>query len=224
MYRVLLNVPKTCPLPALCWELGGIQMKYRVIMKKLLFLWHLNNLEEGSLAKEVLQVQKTQNLPGLVQECKDYMMTLNLPDPFVVKMSKTQWKNKVKKSIQKENEEDLRKKMMKLEKLKNSELPKQKCETKEYIKTLSISDARHIFKKNTSMTRYVKLNYMHDIQYVKDLWQCDSCQRKIDSMKHVLWCPSYSELRKDRNLDDDQDLAKYLHEVMTIRSKLNLQK
>ena len=113
MYRVLLNVPKTCPLPALCWELGGIQMKYRVIMKKLLFLWHLNNLEEGSLAKEVLQVQKTQNLPGLVQECQDYMMTLNLPDPFVVKMSKTKWKNKVKKSIQKENEEDLRKKMMK---------------------------------------------------------------------------------------------------------------
>ena len=52
MYRVLLNVPKTCPLPALCWELGGIQMKYRVIMKKLLFLWHLNNLEEGSLAKK----------------------------------------------------------------------------------------------------------------------------------------------------------------------------
>ena len=84
-------------------------MKYRVIMKKLLFLWHLNNLEEGSLAKEVLQVQKTQNLPGLVQECQDYMMTLNLPDPFVVKMSKTQWKNKVKKSIQKENEEDLKK-------------------------------------------------------------------------------------------------------------------
>ena len=74
------------------------------------------------------------------------------------------------------------------------------------------------------MTRYVKLNYMNDVKNMKDLWQCDSCQTKIDSMKHVLWCPSYHALRKDRNLDDDQDLAKYLHEVMMIRSKLNLQK
>jgi hypothetical protein len=114
--------------------------------------------------------------------------------------------------------------MMRQEKLKNSALPKQKCETKEYIKTFSISDARHIFKKNTFMTRYVKLNYKHNTQYVKDLWQCDSCQSTIDSMKHMLWRPSYSKHRKDRNLDENQDLAKYLHEVRAIRSKLKLQK
>ena len=95
---------------------------------------------------------------------------------------------------------------------------------KDYIKNLSVTNARHNFNKKTSMIRYVKLNYMNDLKNVKDLWQCDSCQTKIDSMKHVLWCPSYHALRKDRNLDDDQDLANYLHEVMMIRSKLNLQK
>ena len=74
------------------------------------------------------------------------------------------------------------------------------------------------------MTRYVKMNYMNEIKYMKDLWLYDSCQTIIDSMNHVMWCPSYSELRAERNMKDDHDVARYLHDVMLIRSKLNLQK
>ena len=65
---------------------------------------------------------------------------------------------------------------------------------------------------------------MSDFQYVKDLWQCDSCQRNIDSMNQVMWCPSYMELRENRNLDDYKDLARYLHNVMVIIINLNIQK
>ena len=224
MYRVLLNVPRTCPIPALCWELGGIQMRYRVIQAKLIFLWHLDNLEDGTLAKDILEVQKTQHLPGLVQECLEWINILKLPNVLEERITKTQWKNIAKKAILKENEDDLRKKIMKMEKLKNGDMVKGKCERKDYVKNLSVNDARNIFLKNTCMTRYVKMNYMSEFKYVKELWQCDSCQRNIDSMNHVLWCPSYRELRENRNLDDDKDLARYLHDVMAIRSKLNIQK
>ena len=55
-------------------------------------------------------------------------------------------------------------------------------------------------------------------------WRCDSCQTNIDTMNHVLWCPSYSELRSGKDLHDDQDVANYLHDVMLIRSKLDIQK
>ena len=85
-------------------------------------------------------------------------------------------------------------------------------------------NARTIFLKRTSMTRYVKMNYMHDRDFTKDMWKCDSCQVSIDSMSHVLWCPCYVELRRDKNMNDDVDLARYLHRVMTIRSKMNLDK
>ena len=129
-----------------------------------------------------------------------------------------------KKDNTQKNEDDLRKKIMKMEKLKNGDMVKEKCERKDYVKSLSVNDARNIFLKNTCMTRYVKMNYMSDFKYVKELWQCDSCQRNIDSMNHVMWCPSYRELRENRNLDDDKDLARYLHDVMAIRSKLNIQK
>ena len=224
MYRVLLNVSRTCPIPALCWELGGIQMRYRVIQTKLIFLWHLDNLEDGTLAKDILEVQKSQHLPGLVQECLEWINILKLPNVLEQRITKTQWKNLVKKAILKKNEDDLRKKIMKMEKLKNGDMVKEKCERKDYVKSLSVNDARNIFLKNTCMTRYVKMNYMSDFKYVKELWQCDSCQRNIDSMNHVMWCPSYRELRENRNLDDDKDLARDLHDVMAIRSKLNIQK
>ena len=41
-------------------------------------------------------------------------------------------------------------------------------------------------------------------------------------MNHVMWCPSYSELRADKDMNDYHDVARYLHDVMIIRSKLDL--
>ena len=199
-------------------------MKYRVILKKLNFLWHLKNLEEGALAKEIFEAQKHQNLPGLVQECLEWINILNIPNLLEKDITKPKWKKIVQDAIIKENEDNLKTKMKKLTKLKSSELSTEKCETKSYIRNLSVNDARQIFKKRTSMTQYVKMNYMSELKYVKDLWLCDSCQTSIDSMNHVMWCPSYSELRAGKNMDDDQDVARYLHDVMMIRSKLDLQK
>ena len=114
MYRVLLNVPRTCPLPALCWDLGGIQMRYRIVMKKLNFIWHLDNLDDSSLAKQIYEVQKNQFLPGLVQGCSDWIIKLKLPNIVKVKISKPCWKKMVRAAILKENEEDLKLKITKL--------------------------------------------------------------------------------------------------------------
>ena len=224
MYRTLMNVPITCPTPSLCWDLGGIQMKFRINQKKLEFLWHLINLEDGALAKEILFAQKQQKLPGLVQECEILMEKLHLPNVFEEIMSKQQWKNEVKKAIMKENELDLRSKMFKYEKLKKSELVSEDFGIKPYIKHLSVHDARAIYKKRTSMMQYVKMNYMNDMKYVKTLWLCNSCQTSIDNMDHVLWCKSYRQLRQGKNLENDKDLAQYLHDVLKIRSNLEIDK
>ena len=199
-------------------------MKFRINQKKLEFLWHLINLEDGALAKEILFAQKQQKLPGLVQECEILMEKLHLPNVFEEIMSKQQWKNVVKKAIMKENELDLRSKMFKYEKLKKSELVSEDFGIKPYIKHLSVHDARAIYKKRTSMMQYVKMNYMNDMKYVKTLWLCNSCQTSIDNMDHVLWCKSYRQLRQGKNLENDKDLAQYLHDVLKIRSNLEIDK
>jgi hypothetical protein len=92
-------VLKTCPIPALCCDLGGIQMKFRIKQKQLEFLWHLLDLEEGALAKEILNVQILYNMPGLVSECTEWIKESSLPDIFVEKLSKIQWKKTVKAKI-----------------------------------------------------------------------------------------------------------------------------
>ena len=112
--------------------------------------------------------------------------------------------------------------MMKYEKLKSSDLVEESFGTKPYLKNLSVHQARIIFKKRVSMMQHVKMNYMSDINYMKSMWLCDSCQTCIDSMDHVLWCHSYTDLRSGKNLKDDKDLARYLHDVFKIRSNLNI--
>ena len=172
MYRTLLAVPRTSPLPSLCWDFGGIQMRFRIIMKKLDFLWHLVNLENDTLAKEILTVQKDHNLPGLVSECTEWIQTYDLPNIMQEKITKPQWKSKVKAAILKANENDLRSKMMKYEKLKSSDLVEESFGTKPYLKNLSVHQARIIFKKRVSMMQHVKMNYMSDMNYMKCMRLC----------------------------------------------------
>ena len=69
------------------------------------------------------------------------------------------------------------------------------------------------------MLQNVKMNYMSDFRNIQGLWRCSSCEVSID-MGHVLWCPSYQELRSAKDLKNDKDLSKYLHDVLVIRSKL----
>ena len=62
--RCLLGVGTSCPIPLLLSETGSLLMEFRVMKKKLMFLHHLVNLSESSLAKEVLTLQIDNNLPG----------------------------------------------------------------------------------------------------------------------------------------------------------------
>ena len=77
-YRCLMAVGSGCPIPSLYWETGGLMMKWRIIEKKLLFLHHVATLPEGSLAKEILDVQTNLSLPGLAQECQEWLISFNI--------------------------------------------------------------------------------------------------------------------------------------------------
>ena len=122
----------------------------------------------------------------------------------------------------KENESTLKTKMLTYEKLKNSDLIQEEFGLKPYLKNLTVHSARIIFKKRSSMTQYVKMNYMSDARNVKTVWQCDSCQSSVDSMGHEMCFPSYAQLRADKDLACDAHLVKYLHDVFLIWSKLNI--
>ena len=113
--------------------------------------------------------------------------------------------------------------MKDLDKLVNIKLCEEQFQAKEYLKTMKIENARTKFKLRTHMLN-VKFNYKHMAQNEKSLWQCDSCQTAIDTQSHIMWCPSYSELKEGKNINNDNDLIEYIKSVMKIRDKLNITK
>ena len=108
--------------------------------------------------------------------------------------------------------------MDKLDKVK--EFSNEEFELKSYFKTLSLKDARHIFKFRSKMTQYIKRNYSNDKGYRQSLWQCPSCNISIDTQSHIMWCESYKELRENLNFDDNKDLANYIGKVLKIRENM----
>ena len=74
--RSLFSVGTGCPIPLLYSESGMLLMEFRILEKKLMFLHHLYHLEESSLAKEVVHIQTSNGLPGIVEECNELLVKL----------------------------------------------------------------------------------------------------------------------------------------------------
>ena len=170
------------------------------------------NLSDEALAKQMIDVQLKNNFPGLAQECQTYMKELNLPNINDENVKKIVWKREVKKAIKIKNEEELRKEIGKLEKVK--EYANEKFQLKSYFKDLNLDEARTMFKYRAKMTHYIKWNFKNDPQYRKELWKCSSCKSNIDTQSHLLWCESYKELREGKDLNSDKDLVTYIIEVL----------
>ena len=67
------------------------------------------------------------------------------------------------------------------------------------------------------MLKGAKLNFPSNPEYKKEEFKCDFCPL-ISTQRHLIWtCPEYEEYRKERNLEEDKELCKFLEDVMTHR-------
>ena len=120
----------------------------------------------------MMKIQDELELPGLVSECKQYLVDLELPNIFEEMVKKNAWKKMVKKAILRENEKELKEDMLTFRKLKQSDLTNEKFGMRNYIRELNVKEARTIFKHRCKMTRYVKMIYKNDSRYSTFLWKC----------------------------------------------------
>ena len=190
-------------------------MKLRVVHKKLLFLHHLATLDDDSLAKQVFNVQSKLALPGLVQECQEYLVKFGIVD--ITKYSKPQWKLLMQKNIQSLNREILLDTMKtSYKKLDHKKCTEDKFELQPYLTNLQTNQARQQFRLRSFMTKTVKMNFPSDVGFKKQLWKCQHCPN-IDTQAHIQHCPAYEHLRAGKNLDNDQDMVKYFQQVIAMR-------
>ena len=64
-WRVVLDVPKSCPKVALQCEPAMVGMKWRIMEAKCLLLLQIQRLEEGALARMVVEEAEAQGWPGV---------------------------------------------------------------------------------------------------------------------------------------------------------------
>ena len=218
-YRYLLATPVSTPIPALLWETGGLTMAHRVKMRKLLFYHHIVNLEDSAVANKVATIATQAGFPGLIREYLELCSVFNLPCPR--KTSKLSWKKLVKSAIVEDNKNYLLEKIQtKYSKLDHEQLCCEEYCTKEYLKTMNMSNARLHFRIRTKMVQTIAFNFSSDPQFVNRLWRCVHCER-MDSMSHVLNCEGYRYLREGKDLSNDLDLVNYFRDVILLRDQIS---
>ena len=136
---------------------------------------------------------------------------------FDTEVSKVQFKSIVKKACKYKNELDLKSQISSYKKM--SALRDEIVKGNGYFYSETLQNARVLFRFRVDLIE-AKMNFKQ--KYQKEGFLCDSCESKIDETSHILNCPSYSLLRKDRNINNDTHLAEYLKEVLEIRTKLRL--
>ena len=199
-----------------------MRMKFRIMEKKLLFLHYIITQNDESLAHQILYEQKEHKWPGLVQECMQFITELNILDPFDISLSKSEWRRIVKEAITKANSDELKDEIVnKYKKLKKSDLAREEFGRKDYLKNLSLQQARTNFKFRSSMTQHVKMNQKSNKEYADVLWRCEECGMQ-DTNAHLLWCKGYESLREGKDLGCDKQLCNYLQRIFISRSEKTL--
>lgn len=215
--NLILSSPKSTGKPALLWETGMLSMKIRIYKKKLSLINHIQDLENGCLAKQILNEQLKHKWPGLALECELICKELQLGNITKQYISKLEIMEAIKKKMKKE----LQEKMERMSKLKD--LTHENFERKQYLENKVIIEARTMFRFKTRMYK-CKMNFKHVQKFKEDMWMCDSCQSQVDTQSHVLFCPAYQQLRAGKDMFNSNDLTTYLVKVIQIREKLGFMK
>jgi hypothetical protein len=200
--RLAYSCPGSTPLPALLSEAGLLSMDHRVMSEKVSLVTKILNAtsdQEENYARDILQEQLNNGWDGLTKEVVEICKKVGLPNGC------TQYipMDEIKKAIMMSNAQKIKEQMQGLTKL---EIIMQEdlrfCQ--DYIKSLSLEDARLEFRWRTGM-----LDNRANMGRRYSGKTCPHCEAgredgAIESSQHWLSCEAYVELRA--GLDPEYDL------------------
>ena len=157
--------------------------------------------------------------PGLVTQSEDIASEVKVEGLFDEGIQKLSFKRKVKEACTAANKIAIEHELSKYKKC--SAMRNECMKGNSYFSNESIQNSRAIFRFRAELFE-AKLNFKNKQIYKQEQYLCDSCESAVDENSHVLFCPSYRELRDGKNLQCDRDLATYLQKVLSIRTKLRL--
>ena len=216
-WRVMLEVPESCPRIALRAETRMIGMKYRVWQYKLLLIKRIKGLSLNTLSRQILEEQQANQWPGLSAEVRTICSELGIPDLNSHDMPSSH----IKKAILEHHDRNM------LEEIaKSKKMMKHKSEdfsqVQEYMHGKVLSNCRMAFRIRCEMVNDIKGNFKSKFKRMggEEALKCDDClSDQIQTQSHCLVCPHWAELRKGLEMDNIGGVVTFFQRLLLERSK-----
>ena len=205
------------PRVSLRADLGTRSMESRVWVQKILLIHHMTRLQEGDLARMMLEEQQKHGWPGLALEVSKLCEKLGLEDAATTRKDRTVYKKEVVKACKWMDEKNMKKEMERMKERKMRIMIHDDCDLKEYVKKGNLYNVRKAWELRSFMLR-VAGNYPGNKKYEATGWRCQACPYMVrEDQDHLTHCAGYADLRTGVDFDSDEELVKFFGKVMKRR-------
>jgi hypothetical protein len=218
-WRIMLEVPESCPRIALRAETRMISMKYRIWQQKLLLLKRIRGQSQTTLSRKILDEQKDNDWPGLSTEVRDICEELGIPDLNVNEMTA----NHIKTAVIDHHDRNMMEEIAKSKKMmmhKNNDF----SQVQNYLKGKSLDNCRMAFRIRCELVKNIKCNFKDKYRRRggEDAWICDECEsNEVQTQSHCLLCPRWEGIRSGLKLDDMEGLVTFFQRLLMERARSN---
>ena len=171
-------------------------------------IYHVSHVEEGDLAKEMLEEQVG----------NDKM--LQIEDPKETQDGKKTYNEVVKKACVWRDEALMKEEMEKMKEKKMKTMYYEDLEMKEYVKSGTLYSARKTWEVRSHMLDLAG-NYPGHRKYEHSNWMCQACNQEMkEEQEHLARCEGYEDLRGDADLMNEVELVDFFTRVMERRKEM----
>ena len=151
----IFRIGKGIPIPNMYRICGTLLPVNIILQRKLNFIFHVANLESGSVARDIYEVQKRQST-GLYKETKEHVDKLGIT--CLHSISKYRFRALTKKYIFEKNKSDLINMARNYKKIDLEEFQKDSFTRKEYFNSLNLNDIRYKCRIEMQMLPTIRKN------------------------------------------------------------------
>ena len=217
--RLLWGTGPGAPKVALRADTGTRSMESRIWREKIMLIYHISHLEDGDLAKEMMNEQVSNNWPGLTKEVKELVEMLQIEDPKVTEDDRKTYNEVVKKACRWRDEALMKEEMSNMKEKKMRTMFYQDLEMKEYVKSSTLYTARKTWEVRSHMLD-VAGNYPGQRKYEESNWRCQACNLNVkEDQEHLARCEGHKDLRGEADLSNEKELVDFFSRVMERRKQ-----
>ena len=166
------------------------------------------------------------NYDGLAKELAPFLEELGVTD--IQSYSKYQIKKIAKQKILQKQKTELMTQAQRYMKISPKLLSQEEFRVHDYLKSLTVSEARFRFRLYSRMTPRVATCWKGERKYREMEYQCIAhreagepvTEDNRDTEEHIMHCIFYSDLRSDLSLSSHRGLVQYFRRVICRRAEM----